>query len=436
MRRAVVAGASLAGLFAARGLVERADEVVVIEPDELPDGPHGRAGTPHAEQFHILHALARRVLDTWFPDLFADLAAAGVAPMSSADGRMYVDGHMRPAIPDDELLPVHRPLVEWHVRRAVAPRVRLVPGRVVGLTGNHARVSGVLLADGTRLPADLVVDATGRGTRQGEWLRALGVTPPPKRRVHLDLGYATALFHRTPGQRLAGLLAVHSLRTAAAPDPGVSCLAAIGPDRWLCTVAGYGPRRPGRASDAFAERCLAEPAPAFAELVGSCAPAGPVAVHRFPHSVRRDFHLAEEYPTGLVTVGDAVASFNPVYGQGIPSAALHVSAMLAWLSEGSAPSAYFDRLRVLVDAAWQTSLLEDFRLPHVRGERPRGHRLMQAVSAAIDRAAMTDPVVTRSFLDVINMRAHPRELLRPAILGRTLLSEARLHLPGPRPPRH
>ncbi len=225
---------------------------------------------------------------------------------------------------------------------------------------------------------------------------------------------------------------MHSLRTAAAPDPGVSCLAAIGPDRWLCTVADYGPRKPGREAEAFAGRCLAEPAPGFAELVGSCAPTGPVAVHRFPYSVRRDFHLAEDYPAGLVAVGDAVASFNPVYGQGVPSAALHVSALLAWLDEGSGPAAYFDRLRVLVDAAWQTSLVEDFRLPHVHGERPRGHRVAQAVSAAIDRAAMTDPVVNRRFVDVVNMRVHPRELLHPAILGRTLLSEARLRLPGQR----
>ncbi|MFC7617446.1 hypothetical protein ACFQV2_32525 [Actinokineospora soli] len=155
-------------------------------------------------------------------------------------------------------------------------------------------------------------------------------------------------------------------------------------------------------------------------------------MHRFPHSLRRDFHLAAEFPAGLVPVGDAVASFNPVYGQGVPSAALHVSALVHWLAEGSGVDAYFDRLRVLVDAAWQTSVVEDFRLPHVRGERPRGHRVMQAVSAAIDRAAMTDPVVNRRFLDVVNMRVHPRELLRADILGRTLLSEARLHLPGPR----
>ncbi|UVS81591.1 FAD-dependent oxidoreductase [Actinokineospora sp. UTMC 2448] len=427
MRRAVVAGAGMAGLLAARALLGHADEVVVVEPDDLPDAPGTRPGTPHAEQFHILHALARGLLDHWFPDLAAELAAHGVVPLSTADGRMCVDGRMRPVIPDDELLPVHRPMVEWHVRRAVLPRVKLVRDRVVGLAGDRHRVSGVVLAGG-RCDADLVVDASGRGTRQGEWLRGLGVTPAPKRRVHLDLGYATALYHRAPGQRLDGLLAVHSLRSAAWPDPGVSCVAAVSPDRWLCTVAGYGERRPGRAAEAFRERLLAEPAPAFAALVRTCAPATPVAVHRFPHSVRRDFHRADGQPEGLVSVGDAVASFNPVYGQGVPSAAMHVSAMSAWLTEGSSVEAYFERLRVLVDAAWQTSVVADFRLPHVRGERPRGHRVMQAVGAAIDRAAMADPVVARRFLDVVNMREHPRELLRPDILGRALRNEARLRL--------
>ncbi|MGW5053033.1 FAD-dependent oxidoreductase [Actinokineospora sp. NPDC004072] len=427
MRRAVVAGAGPAGLLAARVLLDHADEVVLVEPDELPDAPLSRPGTPQAEQFHILLALARALLDRWFPDLFADLAAHGVAPMSTADGRMVVDGRPRPTVPD-ELLPVHRPMVEWHVRRAVLPQVKLVRDRVVGLLGDRSRVRGVVLGGG-RCDADLVVDASGRGTRQGEWLRALGVTPAPKRRVHLDLGYATALFHRTPGQRLDGLLGVHSLRTPDWPDPGVSCVAAVSPDRWLCTVSGYGARRPGRSAEAFRERCAAEPAPAFAELVRTCPMASPVAVHRFPHSVRRDFHRTGGQPAGLVTVGDAVASFNPIYGQGVPSAALHASALHAWLLEGSAVGGYFERLRVLVDAAWQTSVIGDFRLPHVRGERPPGHRVMQAVGAAVDRAAMADPVVTRQLLDVINMRAHPRELLRPEILARTAANEARLLLP-------
>lgn len=437
MRRTVVAGGSLAGLLAARVLAEVADEVVVVEPDELPDAPRARPGVAHGEQFHILLAMGQRLLAHWFPGLGERLAADGAEPIPTADGRMYVDGRMRPTIPDDHLQPVLRPLLEWHVRRAVLalPGVRLVHDRVVGLVGDHRRVSGVELASGGRVRgADLVVDATGRGTRLGRWLRDLDAEPPPKRRMELDLGYATALYHRFPDQRLDGLLAVHSLRSAGGPLPGVGCVAAVAPQTWICTVSGYGPDRPDRDPRGFRERCLREPAPAFAALVRDCAPATPVAVHRFPHSLRRDFHLLRRFPAGLAPVGDAVASFNPVYGQGVPSAALHASALGAWLASGEDARGYFERLRVLVDAAWSTSVIEDSRLPHTGGAHGPGHRLVRAVSGAVDRAAMSDPVVTRRFLDVVNMRAHPRELVRPAILARALLHEARLRLPTARAP--
>ncbi|MGQ0838228.1 FAD-dependent oxidoreductase [Actinokineospora sp.] len=433
MRRVVIAGGSLAGLLAARVLRDVADEIVVVEPDDLPDGPHNRAGSAHGEQFHILLGLAQTLFAHWFPGLLDRLFADGAVPCATDDGRMFVDGRMRPPIPGDPLLPIQRPLLEWHIRREVLalPAVRLVGDRVVGLTANRGRVDGVRLASGGSIgPADLVVDATGRATRLADWLLRLDFEPPPKRRVGLDLGYATALFHRFPGQRLDDLLAVHSVRSAAWAEPGVSCVAPAGPDRWICTVSGYGADRPTRDQGEFRQRCLREPAAGFAALVRDCAPTGPVAVHRFPHSLRRDFHELRRFPAGLVVVGDAVASFNPIYGQGMPSAALHASALGAWLAGGEDVFGYFRRLRVLVDAAWQTSVIEDFRLPHVTGERPRGHRLIQAVSAAISRATMTDPVVARRFADVINMRAHPSELRRPGILGRTFISAVTAGRPG------
>ncbi|SDC53543.1 FAD-dependent monooxygenase family protein [Actinokineospora iranica] len=426
MRLAVVAGGSLAGLLAARVLHEFADEIVIVEPDTLPAGPAHRAGAAHGDQFHILLGMAQHLLSHWFPTLLGDLVADGAVPLAAgADGRMFTDGRMRPPIPGDRLLPVHRPLLEWHIRRAVLalPNIRLSGDRVVGLCAFPGRVTGVRLASGEHITdTDLVVDATGRSSRLSDWLVRLDYPPPPKRRLNLDLGYATTLYHRYPGQRLDDLLAVHSARSANWAAPGVSCVAPISRDRWICTVSGYGADRPNRDPEEFTTRCLREPAAAFRALVEECVPAGPVSAYRFPHSIRRDFHELTRFPAGVVPVGDAVASFNPIYGQGVPSAALHASALGAWLRTDEDAHGYFRRVKVLVDAAWQTSVIEDFRLPHVTGQRPRGHRMLRVLSGAIDRAAMTDPVVARRFADVVNMRAHPAELRRPALLGRALLA--------------
>jgi 2-polyprenyl-6-methoxyphenol hydroxylase-like FAD-dependent oxidoreductase len=434
MKRVIVAGGSLAGLLAARVLHDVADEVVIVEPDDLPDDATNRAGTPHGEQFHVLLGMAQHLFSHWFPTLFDQLAVDGAVPYSTDEARMFLDGAMRLPVPGDQLMPVLRPLLELRVRNEVMalPRVRMVRDRVVGLTTGLGRVNGVRLASGAPLgQADLVVDATGRSSRLGDWLLRLDFAPPPKRRMDLDLGYATTLYHRSPDQKLDDLVAIHSLRSATSAEPGVSVVAPAGMDRWICTVSAYGKQQPSRSSAEFRERCEREPAAGFAALVRDCAPAGPVTVFRFPHSVRRDFHELERFPAGLVPVGDAVASFNPIYGQGMPSAALHASALGAWLASGENVHGYFRRLRVLVDAAWQTSVVADFALPHLTADRPRGHRLMQAVSTAIDRATMTDPIVARRFVDVVNMRVHPTELLRPAMLARAFLA-SKVTRSGPR----
>ncbi|WP_436491874.1 FAD-dependent oxidoreductase [Actinokineospora sp. HUAS TT18] len=417
MKRAVVAGGSLAGLLAARVLHDFADEVVIIEPDTLPDTPLTRAGTPQANQFHVLLGLAQHLFGHWFPTLLPRL---GAGPYPIEDCCMYLDGATRVAVPGDQLMPVPRPLLEFHVRAEVLalPKVRLVRDRVVGLTIGLGRVDGVRLASGAAVHGELVVDATGRASRLGDWLLRLDFQPPPKQRMDLDLGYATVLYHRYPDQRLDNLYAVHSLRSAGSAEPGVSVVAPSGPDRWICSVSAYGKQRPTKSLADFHARCEREPAAGFAALVHECEPASQVEVHRFPHSARRDFHQLRHFPAGVVPVGDAVASFNPVYGQGMPSAALHASALGAWLRSGDDVHAYFERLKVLVDAAWQTSALADFALPHVPGPRPKGYRVMQAVGTAIDQATTTDPLVAKRFIDVINMRQHPSALLRPDILAR------------------
>jgi hypothetical protein len=98
------------------------------------------------------------------------------------------------------------------------------------------------------------------------------------------------------------------------------------------------------------------------------------------------------------------------------------AALAEWLRSAPRPDqpayGYFRRASKVVDAAWQTSVSQDFRLAHVTGDRPRGHRAKLVVSDLISRATMRDPVVARRFSDVVNMRARPWRLLTPPMLGR------------------
>ncbi|MGX6608132.1 hypothetical protein ACWKSP_39330 [Micromonosporaceae bacterium Da 78-11] len=139
---------------------------------------------------------------------------------------------------------------------------------------------------------------------------------------------------------------------------------------------------------------------------------------------RRDFHLIGRFPAGLVAIGDAVASFNPVYGQGMTSAALHASALSELLRSGpdlSAPAtAYFDRVRVVVDAAWEMSTFADLALPHVDGPYPKGYRVKNAIGNMIYDAAADDRVINDRLGLVTTMLAHPSAPAEPRVVLRAL----------------
>jgi 2-polyprenyl-6-methoxyphenol hydroxylase-like FAD-dependent oxidoreductase len=199
-------------------------------------------------------------------------------------------------------------------------------------------------------------------------------------------------------------------------------IAAVEDDRWMVLLSGYQDVKPGRTPEEFRRICASLPDQiklgATAELIGE------IAGYKHADSRRRDFGAVERFPARLVSVGDAVASFNPVYGQGMTSAALHASALSEYLR--SAPDltvaawGFFALQRVVVDAAWQTSATPDLALPHINGPYPRGHRLAEFLIGQVIEAAVVDEEINRRFSAVIAMRDHPSVLAKPGTLLRSM----------------
>ena len=201
---AVVLGASMAGLLAARVLADAYGQVTVIDRDQLPEASTHRRGVPHGRHAHALLARGQQALEELFPGLTAELIAQG-APVGDllANGRWYVSGHrLRQAPIGLVTLSASRPLLEGYVRARVRalPNLRFLDSHdIVGLaaTPDGRRVTGVRVlrgADGSAeelIGADLVVDATGRGSRTPIWLQALGYARPETEQVRVGLGYAT-----------------------------------------------------------------------------------------------------------------------------------------------------------------------------------------------------------------------------------------------------
>ena len=209
--QAVVLGASIAGLLAARVLSERFERVVVIERDVLPPAGKHRRGVPHGRHLHGLHPCGREILEELFPGFTASLAASGaVRGDVLGNVRWQLSGHqLRQAQIGLPGLLASLPFLEGHVRAMVQslPGVRILEDcSVCGLTTAEDKqtITGVQVrGPGGGSPAQvtgsLVVDATGRGSRTPVWLAELGYQPPEQERVEIGLGYATRTYRLRPG---------------------------------------------------------------------------------------------------------------------------------------------------------------------------------------------------------------------------------------------
>jgi 2-polyprenyl-6-methoxyphenol hydroxylase-like FAD-dependent oxidoreductase len=430
--RAVVLGASMAGLLAARVLADVYAQVTVIDRDELPPTPAHRRGVPHGRHIHGLLARGQQALEELFPGLTADLVARGVpAGDLLADARLYLSGHrLRQAHAGLVVLCASRPLLEGDVRARVRalPNLRFLDHRdAVGLatTPDGRRVTGARVlrrADGSAeelLAADLVVDATGRGSRTPAWLEALGYSRPAKQQVRIGLGYATRTY-RLPADALGGDLAV--LQAATPQHPRTGALQVLEGDRWMLTLAGILGDHPPTDPDGFLDFARSLRFPDIYETVRDAEPLDDPVAFRFPASVRHRYERLDRFPAGLLVVGDAVASFNPIYGQGMSVAALEALALRRHLEQGVQPQPrrLFRDLARVVDAPWEMAAGGDLAFPGVQGRRTLKTRLVGAYLARFHAAAAHDASLASAFVRVAGLVARPQSLLGPGVALRVL----------------
>ena len=430
--RAVVIGASIAGLLAARALSDSYGQVTVIDRDELPETPTNRRGVPHGRHLHALAARGQQALEELLPGLTAELIADG-APAGdlSADARFYLSGHrLRQAPSGLTLLCASRPLLEHHIRARMRtlPNLRFVDRcDVAGLLTSHdgQRVTGVRMlrrADGSAdelLDADLVVDASGRNSRTPAWLEALGYPAPQQEQVRIGLGYATRTY-RLPAAALDGNVA--TLVAATPQHPRTGAMQRLEDDRWMVTLAGIVGDHPPTDPDGFVEFARSLPFPDIWESIRDAEPLDDPVAFRFPASVRHRYERLRRFPAGLLVTGDALCSFNPIYGQGMSVAALEALALRRHLASGvePRPGRWFGDLARIVDVPWEMAAGGDLMFPDVQGRRTRKIRLLGAYVTRLHAAAAHDANVAVAFLRVAGLVSPPQTLLRPGIARRVL----------------
>lgn len=424
-RHAVVVGASMAGLLAARVLAETFAVVTVVDRDELPHDAAPRRGVPQGRHTHGLLGGGGQALELLFPGISEELMSAGaVAGDLVRDARWFFEGAClsRPASGLVGLL-MSRPLLEHAVRMRVRalPNVRLWTSRAVtdlDVDLSRTRVVGVH-CEGESVAADLVVDATGRASHTPQWLDRLGFPAPVEERVEVALAYTTRRFARD-ARALGGDISVVIPPTPEGKQGGVM-LAQEG-RRWTVTlIAHFGPAAPDDL-DGFLEFAAGLPSRDIYDVIRHAEPIGEPASARFPASVRRRYEGLRRFPEGYVVIGDGISSFNPIYGQGMSVAALEALELRSALAEGDGQLArrFFARAAKVVDIPWSIAVGNDLRMPEAVGKRTPLVRAVNWYMAKLHRAAQQDPELSIAFHRVANLLASPPSLMHLRVATRVL----------------
>ncbi|WP_197039737.1 NAD(P)/FAD-dependent oxidoreductase [Nocardia carnea] len=443
----VVIGGGLAGMLNAWALRGLASRVIVIERDHYPEAPQFRPGVPQARHAHLVLEAGHRALEALLPGIGVQLQAAGATTVAMSRDLRWLSSAGWMAEHDSRLgfLSCTRPVLDHVVRARVHAEagVQRVDGmdlgvldgtevqfwqgfEVVGLLGTPHQLRGVRVrrrGEGQKeslVAAKWVIDASGRSTRVPRWLDELGCAPPPTSQINPQVAYQSRIVTRP--QADLGFRALY-LQTRAPDSPVTAALLPVEPDRWLLSVGvmNSGAEGAKQGFDAIVSQLRD---PIVAEVLARTEPVSDVWGFRPGASVRRRYE--RRAPEGLVAIGDAACTFNPVYGQGCTVAILGTNALReavlrqGGINEKAARSARH-RIAAVAAPAWMISSSEDLRFPATIGgsanafTRTQHHYLDRVLAAST-----SDTRVTAAFHEVMSLVAPPTRLFRPQILGRVL----------------
>jgi 2-polyprenyl-6-methoxyphenol hydroxylase-like FAD-dependent oxidoreductase len=437
MGKAIVIGASISGLMAARGLANHFSQVTVIERDVFPAIGEPRKGVPQGNHAHVLLAHGRDIMESFFPGLTGELASLGaiVSDLSETMRWFSYGAYSRNFHSGMVSVEVSRPMLEGVIARrlkAISNVTMLENHNAVELltsstdTRTEVRVTGVKVEDRSGsapmeipLEANLVVDAAGRGSRCLTWLDNLGYPRPEEEQIKVNLCYTTRIFRRRPEDAeghspIVILPSKNNMR-------GGTMLAVEG-ERWIATLAGYLGDAAPTDMDGYLDFARSLDAPDCYDLMKTAEPLSEAKQYKYSASQRRHFEKLSSFPEAYLVCGDAICSFNPIYGQGMTTAATEATVLDKCLQAGlnGISRRFFHQASRLLDAPWAIAAGGDLAYPQVEGKRAITGRLLGLYLTRLLVKAHEDPNLSITFQRVSNLMEPPASLFRPETVLRVM----------------
>lgn len=427
---AVVLGGSMAGMLTAAALARHARRVTVVDRDALLDEPHNRKGTPQDHHAHILLDRGRIAFEHLLPGFFEELLEHGSRRIEMGQELWwYHYGRWKVRCDTPYRLYVQtRPFLEHHVRRRLRalsnvelrPSTEVLEPRVVRGRVQAVRLQPHDAESAVEVECDLLVDATGRGSRSPQWLETLDFGKPREERVQLGLGYASRLYRRPPN--LPTEWSAYIVYPSRPSQRRHGLMFAVEHDTVLVALSGYEGDHPPEDPEGFEEWTRSLARPDLHELLRGAEPLTEPRRHKFPYMRWLHYEELPRLPSGYAVVGDAVCCFDPVFGQGMTVGAMEAEMLERTLAAGKGfDSVTFARAcGRIAKNPWTMALGEAVRYPTAEASAPPGTPLLHRFLDRVFACSSTDPVVYRAFLDVMQLHAGPEALFRPQVLWRLL----------------
>ena len=439
---AVVIGGSIAGLLAARILSKYFERVTIVERDRLPQVPEARSGVPQSHHVHSLLAQGHGILEQLFPGFTASLTEKGALNfdwIADFAWLLSVSEVWTPRFASGiKTCLCGRNLLELTIRKHLEnfKPVKILEAASVNelLTNtNNTQVEGVRVKIGKEeqieLKAKLVVDASGRNSKVPKWLEALGYEKPQETRINSFLGYASRVYELP--QIEAEDWKLLYIMPSAPDNPRGSIIFPLEDKSWMVTLIGIGKDYPPTEESRFLEFARSLRSSVVYEAISNGQPLSAIYAYRNTENCLRHYEKLEKMLENLVILGDAVCSFNPIYGQGMTVAALDALTLDSCLKrqEISRKKGNFEGLarRFQKEIAkvnktpWMMATGDDLRWSTTIGAQPDLiTRLMQKYLDQVMKTAVKNNRVHKALIEVMNMLKAPRSLFAPHILLQVL----------------